>query len=50
MFADHESVICICEKILIATADPNVLLNKCDELVSECWHRNKFTLKLFKDS
>ena len=40
---------CICEKVLIARADPNVLLNKRDELVSKCRHRNKFTLKCFKD-
>ena len=41
--------LCICEKLLIARADPNVLLNKRDELVSKCRHRNKFTLKCFKD-
>ena len=41
--------LCICEKLLIARADLNVLLNKRDELVSTCWHRNKFTLKCFKD-
>ena len=35
----------IYEKLLIARADPNVLLNnKRDELVSKCWHKNKFTL------
>ena len=27
--------LCICEKLLIARADPNVLLNKRDELVLE---------------
>ena len=26
--------LCICEKLLIARADPNVLLNKRDELVT----------------
>ena len=41
--------LCICEKLLIARAGPNVLLNKHDELVSKCRHRNKFTLKCFKD-
>ena len=41
--------LCICEKLLIARADPNVLLNKLDELVLKCRHRNKFTLKCFKD-
>ena len=41
--------LCIYEKLLIARADPNVLLNKRDELVSKCRHRNRFTLKCFKD-
>ena len=42
--------LCICKtQILIARADPKVLLNKRDELVSKCRHRNKFTLKCFKD-
>ena len=41
--------LCICEKLLIARVDPNILLNKTDELVSKCWHRNKFTLKCFRD-
>ena len=41
--------LCICEKLLISRANPNVLLNKRDELVSECRHRNKFTLNCFKD-
>ena len=36
--------LCICEKLIIAIADPNVLLNKHDELVSKYRHRNKFTL------
>ena len=39
----------IYEKLLIARADPNVLLNKRDELVSKCRHRNKFTLRCFRD-
>ena len=41
--------LCICEKLPIARGDPYVLLNKRDELVSICRHRNKFTLKYFKD-
>ena len=41
--------LCICEKLLIARADPNALLNKHDDLVSKCHHRNKFTLMCFKD-
>ena len=31
--------LCIWEKLLIARADPNVLLNKRDELASKCWDR-----------
>ena len=42
--------LCIYEKLLIARADPNVVLNnKRDELVSKCWHKNKFTLRCFRD-
>ena len=41
--------LCICGKLLISIADPNVLLNKHDKFVSKCRHRNKFTLKCFKD-
>ena len=41
--------LCICEKLFIARADPNVLLNKRDELVSKYQQRDKFTLKCFKD-
>ena len=41
--------LCICEKLPISRADPHVLVNKHDELVSKCQHRNKFTLKCFKD-
>ena len=32
--------LCICEKLLIARADTNVLLNKRDGLVLKCQHRN----------
>ena len=39
----------ICEKLLTARVDPNILFNKRTELVSKCQHRNKFTLKCFKD-
>ena len=42
--------LCICEKLLIARVDPNILLNKRDALVSKCRHRNKFSLKCFKDT
>ena len=41
--------LCVCEKLLMSRADPNVLLNKRDELVSKCRHGNRFTLKCFKD-
>ena len=40
---------CIFEKLLISRADPNVFLNKRDEVVLKCRHRNKFTLNCFKD-
>ena len=40
--------LCICEKLLISRADPNILLNKRDELVSKCRHTNKSTLKCLK--
>ena len=40
--------LCICEKLLIARTDPNVLLSKRDELVSKCQNKNKFSLKCFK--
>ena len=49
MFVDLESVIDAFVRSFITRANPNVLLNKRDELVSKCWHRNKFTLKFFKD-
>ena len=41
--------LCICEKLLIAIADPNVLLNKRDKIVSKCGDKNKFTLKCIRD-
>ena len=33
--------LCICENLLIARADHNVLFNNSDELVLKCRHRNK---------
>ena len=38
----------ICEKLLIARADQSVWLNRSDEFVPKCPHRNKFNLKCFK--
>ena len=36
------------EKLLIATSDPKLMLNKREEIISKCRHINKFTLKYFK--
>ena len=47
--ASRKCDLCICEKLLIGRADTSDLLNKRDELVSKCCHRNKFTLNCFKD-
>ena len=33
---------CLAEKMIIALADPKVLLNKRTELIPKCRHRNKF--------
>ena len=41
--------LCLCEKLLIARANSACLLNKRDELISNCRHINKFTLKCFKN-
>ena len=41
--------LCICERLFIRRAVPNFFLNKRDELVSKCRHRDKFTLKCCKD-
>ena len=42
--------LCICGELLLVRADSDVfLLYKRDELVSKFRHRNKFTLKCFKD-
>ena len=46
VFASRKCDLRICEKLLFAKADPNVLLNKRDELVSNTRHRNKLTLNL----
>ena len=35
-------------KMIIALADPEVLLNKRTELISKCQHRSKFTLNSVK--
>ena len=37
--------LCLSEKLVIATADPNNMLNTRSELVSKCRHRNKYNLK-----
>ena len=41
--------LCLCEKLLIARADSESLLNKRDELVSKCHHMNKFSPKCSKN-
>ena len=41
--------LCLSEKLLIAQGNPAKLLNKRDELISKCRHRNKFTLTNFKN-
>ena len=41
--------LCLREKLLIARANSESLLNKRDELVSKCRHMNKFSLKCFKN-
>ena len=40
--------LCATEKLLIIMAEPRSIINKRDEIVSKCRHRNKFTLKYFK--
>jgi hypothetical protein len=37
--------LCLTEKLIIAKADPETLLNSRAELVSKCRHSNKFSLK-----
>ena len=40
--------LCLTEKLIIRKANPETLLNTCNELVSKCRHMNKFTLRRFK--
>ena len=40
--------LCTTEKLLIIMAAPGSIINKRDEIVSKCRHRNKFILKWFK--
>jgi hypothetical protein len=40
--------LCIMEKLKIAQADPDTLLNKRSEIMNKCRHRNKFSLKSTK--
>ena len=41
--------LCLTEKLVILTADPNTTLNKRDELLETCRHRRKHLLvSLFK--
>ena len=40
--------LCLTEKLVIAQADPETMLNKKSELVSKCRHSNKFKLKATK--
>ena len=47
--ASRKCDLCIFERLLIARTDPNVLLNKRDELVLKCQYRIIFTWKCFKD-
>ena len=49
VFESQKCDLCICEKLVIAIADPNVLLNKRDKIVSKCGNKNKFTLKCIRD-
>ena len=41
--------LCLCEKLFILKEDNEKMLNKRDELMNKCRHRNKFLLKNFKD-
>jgi len=40
--------LCATEKLLIVMAAPGSIINKRDEIVSKCRHKNKFTLKCLK--
>ena len=39
---------CLTEKLVIAQADPETMLNKKSELISKCRHSNKYKLKYIK--
>ena len=45
---EEREIIYICEKLLIARAHPNIFLNKLDEFVPKCRHRNKFKLSILR--
>ena len=40
--------LCLSEKVSIICVDPDTLLNKRTELISNCRHRNKLLLAKFK--
>ena len=40
--------LCLPEKMIVALADPKVLLNKRTELISKCRHKSKFILNSVK--
>ena len=40
--------LCLTEKVIIATSDPETLLNSRAELISKCRHRNKYLLSCLK--
>ena len=48
IYGTRKCDLCFCEKLMIASAKSEILLNKHDELVSKSCHMNKFTLKCFK--
>ena len=48
VYGSRKCDLCICDNLLIARADSNVLVHRRVELVSQCRHRNKFTLKCLK--
>ena len=39
--------LCLAEKLMIITADKSRMLNKRSEIISKCWHQNKFYLSNF---
>ena len=41
--------LCLWEKLFILQGDRNKMLNKRDELMNKCRHRNKFLLRNYKD-